>query len=218
VRTRQSLHEQRTPEWLADRAGRVTGSAAAAVFAQGKGKDEAETRRKYRVQVLLEQYTGRPGGSSYVNAAMQWGIDHEAEALYAYECASGEVVTVPGFIFAERVMVGASLDGIIGKEGALEIKCPDSATHVDYLRGEKLPSTYYRQALHNLWVTGRKWLDFVSYDPRFPEDLRLFVVRFMPTRKELVEHALGVRKFLNEVRGNRRELGRMIEKRRAKNG
>lgn len=200
VKTRLSQHAQRTPEWFADRLGRVTGSACSAVFAKSRTKGEESTeRRKYRLQLALERLTGHPGGSGYVNAAMQRGIDMEPVAVAEYEAASGLFVNVPGFMFAEEIMVGASLDGLVGSDGALEVKVPDSLTHLSYLREGKMPAEYVHQVTHNLWVSGREWLDFVSYDDRFPERLQLFQIRVMRADVDIDGHMTAVCKFLAEV-------------------
>ena len=200
VKVRTSIHPQRTPEWFADRLGRVTGSACSAVFAKSRTKgEESSERKKYRLQLALERITGNAGGSVYVNAAMQRGIDLEPVAVAAYEAAVGELVDVPGFMFAEELLVGASLDGLCGSEGALEVKCPDSVTHLEYLREGRLPPAYVAQVTHNLWVSGREWLDFVSFDDRFPEPLRLFRVRVTRKELDLDGHLVAVCKFLDEV-------------------
>ena len=202
MKVRTSIHPQRTPEWFADRLGRVTGSACSAVFAKSRTKgEESSERKKYRLQLALERITGNAGGSVYVNAAMQRGIDLEPVAVAAYEAAVGELVDVPGFMFAEELLVGASLDGICGRwgEGALEVKCPDSVTHLEYLREGRLPPAYVPQVTHNLWVSGREWLDFVSFDDRFPEPLRLFRVRVTRKELDLDGHTAAVCKFLDEV-------------------
>lgn len=200
MKVRISDHAQRTPGWFADRCGKVTGSACAAIFAKGKAKgEESSERRKYRLQLALETITGQPAGSTYMNAAMQRGIDLEAEAVAAYEAATGNMVTVPGFMFAETEQIGASLDGLVNADGALEVKVPDSTTHLAYIRGKRIPPEYVAQVTHNLFVSGRRWLDFVSYDPRFPEPLRLFVWRVHADDLNLSAHAEAVRGFLGEV-------------------
>jgi hypothetical protein len=200
MKVRISDHAQRTPGWFADRCGKVTGSACAAIFAKGKAKgEESSERRKYRLQLALETITGQPAGSTYMNAAMQRGIDLEAEAVAAYEAATGNMVTVPGFMFAEAEQIGASLDGLVNADGSLEVKVPDSTTHLAYIRGKRVPPEYVSQVTHNVFVSGRKWLDFVSYDPRFPEPLRLFVWRVHADDLNLSAHAEAVRGFLGEV-------------------
>ena len=200
MKVRISEHAQRTPGWFADRCGKVTGSACAAIFAKGRTKgEESSERRKYRLQLALETITGQPAGSTYTNAAMQRGIDLEAEAVAAYEAATGNMVTVPGFMFAEDEQIGASLDGLVNEDGALEVKVPDATTHLSYLRAKRIPPEYQAQVTHNLFVSGRRWLDFVSYDPRFPEPLRLFVWRVYADDLNLKAHAEAVRGFLGEV-------------------
>ena len=200
MKVRTSIHPQRTPEWFADRLGRVTGSACSAVFAKSRTNgEESSERKKYRLQLALERITGNAGGSVYVNAAMQRGIDLEPVAVAAYEAAVGELVDVPGFMFAEELLVGASLDGLCSGEGSLEVKCPDSVTHLEYLREGRLPPAYVPQVTHNLWVSGRQWLDFVSFDDRFPLALQLFHIRVTRKDLDLAGHEDGVRKFLIEV-------------------
>jgi hypothetical protein len=170
------------------------------VFAKSRTKgEESSERKKYRLQLALERITGNAGGSVYVNAAMQRGIDLEPVAVAAYEAAVGELVDVPGFMFAEELLVGASLDGLCGSEGALEVKCPDSVTHLEYLREGRLPPVYVAQVTHNLWVSGREWLDFVSFDDRFPESLQLFRIRVTRKELDLDGHMAAVCKFLAEV-------------------
>ena len=200
MKVRTSIHPQRTPEWFADRLGRVTGSACSAVFAKSRTKgEESSERKKYRLQLALERITGNAGGSVYVNAAMQRGIDLEPVAVAAYEAAVGELVDVPGFMFAEELLVGASLDGLCGSDGALEVKCPDSVTHLEYLREGRLPPAYVAQVTHNVWVSGREWLDFVSFDDRFPPALQLFHIRVTRKELDLDGHLAAVCKFLDEV-------------------
>jgi hypothetical protein len=111
----------------------------------------------------------------------------------------GELVDVPGFMFAEELLVGASLDGLCSGEGSLEVKCPDSVTHLEYLREGRLPPAYVPQVTHNLWVSGRQWLDFVSFDDRFPPALQFFHIRVMRKDLDLDGHMVAVCKFLDEV-------------------
>lgn len=160
---------------------------------------EAAARRNLKFKLVAERLTGRSQESGYVNAAMQWGIDHEAEALAAYEAATGAMVQAIGFCEHDDQPVGTSPDGFVGADGIVSIKCPETATHINYLRAGVEPSEHAAQNTHELWLTGRAWVDFVSYDPRLPEDLRLFVLRVTRTAEQLEAYATEVKAFLGEV-------------------
>lgn len=191
--------EQRSPAWFQARAGRLTGSRATDMLATIKS-GEAAARRDLRAQLVVERLTNQPQEDSYVNAAMQWGIDHEAEAFAAYEAHSGNLVRRTGFLTHDSLMVGCSLDGDVDDvAGIVEIKCPKSATHYGYLKSKDVPSVHRPQLLHNLWVSGAEWCDFVSYDPRYPEHMRLFVMRVPRVELDIVAYERAALKFLDEV-------------------
>jgi hypothetical protein len=191
--------EQRSQLWFAARAGRLTGSRAGDMLATIKS-GEAAARRDLRTQLVVERLTGSPQEDSFVNAAMQWGIDHEAEAFAAYEALSGNLVRRTGFLTHLDAMVGCSLDGDVDDfTGIVEIKCPKSATHYGYLKAGAVPANHLPQIHHNLWVTGAAWCDFVSYDPRFPEGRRLFVRRVERVEIDILAYAKCAQKFLEEV-------------------
>jgi len=167
---------QRTEEWLKDRVGHCTASRFSDVLAKIKS-GEAEGRRKYRIQLVTERLTGNPT-TGYQNAAMQWGTQTEPEARMAYEAHTGVIVNETGFIKHPSIAwCGASPDGLIGDDGMLELKCPESTTHLEWMEHGKAPSKHLPQIQGQMAVTGRRWVDFASYDPRFPEGLQLFVVR-----------------------------------------
>lgn len=190
---------QRSPEWFLARAGRLTGSVAGDMLATIKS-GEAAARRDLRTRLVVERLTGQPQEDTYINAAMQWGIDREAEAFAAYTAHSGNIVRRTGFLTAEDLMVGCSLDGDVEDfAGIVELKCPKSATHLGYLKAGAVPANHMPQILHNLWVTGAQWCDFGSYDPRFPEHLRLFVCRVPRNDIEVVAYSRCAEKFLAEV-------------------
>jgi predicted phage-related endonuclease len=194
-------HPQGTSEWLADRAGRATGSRAKDILAKIKS-GEAAARRNYRVQLVTERLTGSPAEGGYVNEAMRWGTEQEPFARMAYESMTGNLVSELGFLYIPDVMAGCSVDGLIeedGKTGVFEAKCPASATHVEYLTAGKLPSEYKPQILHNVYVTGADFADFVSYDPRMPEKLQLFWVRWERDEVEIKEYEAELLAFLAEV-------------------
>lgn len=196
-----SPHPQGTDEWLAARAGRATGSRAKDILAKIK-TGEAAARRNYRVQLATERLTGKPQESGFVSKEMQWGTDQEPFARMAYESATGNLVTEMGFIYLPDLMAGCSVDGLIeegARTGVFEAKCPISATHVEYLVAGKLPSEYKPQVLHNVYVTGADFADFVSYDPRMPEKLKLFKVRWERNEAEIREYEAELLDFLSGV-------------------
>ena len=170
--------EQRSAEWHCERAGKFTGSRFADVLA--RNKKTGEPLKAYHDliwQVAVERMTGQAieGPQGF---ALQWGADVEPYAREAYELATGNIVTETGFIaHPDYPFAGASPDGLIGDDGTLEMKCPKSSiVHVQrFIDG--LPDDYRPQVQGQLWVTRRKWSDFVSFDPRMPESLRLLKIR-----------------------------------------
>lgn len=193
--------DQRSPEWFALRAGRLTGSFAADMLATLKvKKGEAACRRDLRVRLALERITGRPISGDYVSAAMQRGTDKEPTARSAYEVTTGNIVRQTGFVAHDSLMVGFSPDGDVDDFGGLvEIKCPNSTTHLDTWRAGTVPPEHLPQVQHALWISGAQWCDFVSFDDRLPSDLALFVVRVQRADVDLAGYELGVRLFLSEV-------------------
>ena len=192
-----SDHPQGTPEWKADRAGKATGSCADKILSKIKS-GEAAARRDYRVQIVTERLIGAPAEDNFVNDAMRWGTEQEPFARMAYEAATGNLVEEAGFAYLPNMAAGCSVDGFIDDDGILEIKCPKSATHVKYLLAKAIPSDYVPQVTHNLYITGRKFVDFVSFDPRMPENLRLSVVRATRDSLDLEGYERELIKFLNE--------------------
>jgi putative phage-type endonuclease len=168
--------EQRSTEWFAARLGKVTASRVADVIAKTK-TGYSTSRENYMAQLVCERMTGTQG-ESYNNAAMQWGTDQEPLARAAYEAAKDVLVDETGFVIHPTISnAGASPDGLVGDDGLIEIKCPNTATHIDTLLSEKVPSKYNTQMQWQMVCTGRKWCDFVSFDPRMPEGLQLFIQR-----------------------------------------
>ena len=194
--------EQRSDAWFALRAGRLTGSLADALLAERKrGTGELAVRRDARRKLVVERLTGIPAADSAKSAAMQHGIDTEAAAFRAYEARTGQMVRRAGFLAHTDLMVGASPDGYVGDfTGVLELKCPDSATHLDYLQANELPAEYRGQVIHTLWLSGAQWVDFMSYDDRFiAPELRTFLIRVKREDVDLAAYELLVRMFLREV-------------------
>ena len=167
--------EQRSAEWHAARLGKVTASKVADVVARTK-TGYAASRANYMAQLVCERLTGKPT-EGFSNAAMEWGVEQEAAARDAYSARVGELVTEVGFIDHPAIkMAGASPDGIVGA-GIVEIKCPSTATHIEYLFEREPPQKYFYQMQWQMACTGADWCDWVSYDPRMPENLQLLVVR-----------------------------------------
>lgn len=190
---------QGTEGWLRARMGRVTGSKAECVMAKIK-TGEAAARADYRMALVIERLTNTPAPQGYVSEEMKWGTEQEPFARMAYEAETGNIVTESGFLSCNDVAVGVSLDGAInGYDGLVEFKCPKSTTHFGYLKSGKMPSKYIPQVTHEMWVTGANWCDFVSFDPRFPENLQLFIVRVNRADLDIASYETEVLKFLREV-------------------
>ena len=171
--------EQRSDEWRAIRAGKVTASRISDVLAElKKGTGEAATRRNYKAEIIAEILTGMPA-DNFVSKEMQWGIDNEPFARAAYELAQDVTVDTVGFAVHPTIArFGASPDGLVNDIGMVEFKCPNTATHLDYILAGEVPTEYQPQMLAELCCAGREWCDFVSFDPRLPERFQLFVRRF----------------------------------------
>lgn len=190
--------DQGTAEWLAVRLGKATASRIADIVAKTKSGPSA-SRANYRAQLIAERLTGTPG-DSFTNAAMQWGTDTEAEAREAY-CRHNlcEVVEVGFADHPTIAMSGASPDGLVGEDGLVEIKCPNTATHIDTLLSKAIPSKYVKQMMWQMACTGRAWCDFATYDPRLPETMRLLVIRLHRDDAMIAEIEAEVAAFLTEV-------------------
>lgn len=190
--------EQGTDEWKKARLGYVSASNLDAVMAKGKS-GEASTRRNYKIRIVTERLTNEIQ-ESYSNSAMQWGTENEPYARMAYEVSCETFVDKTGFWKHPTIpYVGCSPDGLVNNLGGVEIKCPMSATHVDYLLAKKVPPEYYKQVQGSLWVTEREWWDFVSYDPRMPEKNRLLIVRAYRDDELIKQMEAEVKQFLEEV-------------------
>jgi putative phage-type endonuclease len=187
---------QGSPEWLAARAGKVTASRISDVMAS----KTTAAYRDYRAQIVAEILTGQPQESGFTNAAMQWGTEQEKFARVEYELACDWTVDEIGIVLHPTIERGAaSPDGLVSTNGLVEIKCPKTATHLQTLIDKKQPRQYENQMLWQMACTGREWCDFVSFDPRLPEDLQLFVHRFDRDEKRIEEIEAAVKQFLNEV-------------------
>lgn len=201
---------QGTREWHQLRLGRVTASRVADVIAKTKTGYSA-SRANYAAQLITERLTGVPS-ESFTNAAMQWGTEMEPEARAAYEFNRIAMVEQVGFVLHPVIGdTGASPDGLVDDDGLIEIKCPNTATHIETLRGASVPGKYVTQMQWQMACTGRKWCDFVSYDPRMPEAMRFFCRRVYRDDAVISELETEVVKFLNEVRAAVDELIRKYD-------
>jgi len=196
--------EQRTEEWFQARLGKVTASRISDVIAKTK-TGVSTSRQNYLIQLVSERLTGKKG-DSYVNQAMLDGIEREDAARSLYMLNKDVDVTEVGF-FDHPVIKnsGASPDGAVHAEiegkyaGLIEIKCPIETTHTNTLMSKSVPSKYISQMQWQLACTGAKWVDFVSYNPNFPEELQLFVARVDRDNAYIAELEAEVIKFLDEV-------------------
>lgn len=205
---------QGTEEWKAIRCGKVTASRVADVIAKTKTGYGA-SRANYMAELIAERLTGAPA-EHYTNAAMQWGTEKEPEARTAYEFWHDIEVTQVGFVHHPVIpMTGCSPDGLIGEDGGIEIKAPNTATHLDTLLGQSVPGKYQTQIQWQLACLGRKWIDFVSYDPRLPEHMRLFVKRVERDDKLIAELETEVLKFLSELDGKLASLNELYARKEA---
>jgi len=192
---------QGSPEWFAARAGKVTASRIADVVARSRDrKTWGVSRTNYAAQLICERLTGR-AKEGFTNAAMQHGIDTEAEARAAYNFYQNADVVQVGFVLHPNIgEAGASPDGLVGDDGIVQFKCPQPAQHLDTLMGGSIDGGYQKQMLWELACTGRKWCDFASYSPDFPEPMRLHVTRIHRDDEMIAELEREVVAFLTELR------------------
>lgn len=199
------MMEQRSNEWFAARLGKVTASRVADVMAKIKS-GPAAARTNYMMELLCQRLTGSRE-EVFVSAAMQRGTDLEPVARSAYEIDTGLIVTEADFVIHEDIVCfGASPDGLVGDEGLLEIKCPNTATHIQFLRTGKPDGKYIWQMMAQMACTGRKWCDFVSYDDRLPEDLAFSKIRIARDNEKILEMESAICTFLAELDSIEREM------------
>jgi len=192
------MMEQRSPEWFAHRLGRVTASRIADVMAQTKSGPGA-ARKNYMADLVAERLTGE-AREGFTNAAMQWGTDQEPQARAAYEFITDATVQGVGFIdHPVMPMAGCSPDGLVGDAGMVEIKCPNTATHIDTLLTEKIDGKYQKQMQFQLACAGREWCDFVSFDPRLPAEMQLWFCRILRDDDAVSEIERAVTEFLSDL-------------------
>ena len=187
--------QQGTDEWFAARLGKVTASRAADVMT----KKGSAARANLSAQLVLERLTNTKG-ESFSSAAMQWGVDQEPFARAAYEAHSGVWVDTVGFVQHPTIeRAGASPDGLVGHDGLVEIKCPNTATMIDTLLTGKVPSNYTTQMQMQMACTGRAWCDYAVFDSRMPVKAQLFVKRVQRDQKFIDDLNKEIIEFLAEV-------------------
>lgn len=202
--------EQRSTEWHAARLGRVTGSCANDLLATVK-TGEAAARRNLRVRLVLERITGRSGENDFVSSDMQHGIDTEQVAAAMYQALTGRLISRVGFLQHRSLMAGCSPDGVIGDfEGLVSIKCPKSATHLEALRTERVPTEYLRQLTHELFISGAQWCDYLSFDNRFPPELQTKLIRVDAESLDLDGYGKTLHAFLKEVEDEQAAVLKLI--------
>jgi putative phage-type endonuclease len=203
------MDEQRTDEWFAARLGKVTASRVSDVVARTKS-GYSTSRDNYMAQLIVERITGKQA-ESFTNAAMQWGTEQEPFARAAYEAHTGVMVDEVGFIAHPSIPdAGASPDGLVGATGLVEIKCPNTATHIETLINGSVPSKYLAQMQWQMACTGREYCDFVSFDSRMPAGAQLWVKRIERDNVLIGEMEVEVAKFLTELADKVEKLKNLI--------
>ncbi len=202
---------QGSPEWHALRCGKVTASRVADVIAKTRSGWGA-SRFNYAAELIAERLTGTTA-EGFTSSAMQWGTDQEPMARMAYEFLHNVTVEQVAFVVHPTIQdAGASPDGTVGEDGLVEIKCPNTATHIDTLIAQTIPVKYITQMQWQMACTGREWCDFVSYDPRLPESMQVFVKRVARDEAYILELEKEVVTFLeNEVVAKVNSLRKLYE-------
>ena len=205
---------QGSDEWKALRLGKVTASRVADVIAKTKTGYSA-SRANYMAQLIAERLTDTVA-EAYTNAAMQHGTETEPEARAAYEFYQGVIVEQVAFVPHPKIdQAGCSPDGLVGADGLVEIKRPNTATHLETLLGQAVPSKYETQMQFQMACTGRKYCDFVSYDPRMPENMRLFIKRVNRDDKTIAAIEGEIASFLLEMAVKLSELNSLYGEKEA---
>jgi putative phage-type endonuclease len=203
--------EQRTTEWFAQRCGHLTASRIADMMARTQ-KGWGASRANYAAQLIAERLTG-VAESGFTSAAMQHGIDTEAAARAAYGFMQDvEVVEAPFVLHPRLAWSGASPDGFVGDDGLVEIKCPNTATHIATLRGGEIPDKYIKQMQWQMACTERDWCDFVSFDPRMPVEMQLHIQRVDRDNDLIAEIESAAIGFLTEILATVAELEAIYRK------
>jgi putative phage-type endonuclease len=201
---------QRDADWYAARVGKATASRFRDATAYLRSGDPAQAQRDYRTELVVERLTQQPI-QRFQTAAMTWGTEQEPAARTAYERTTGTSVEETGFVAHDTLLAGCSPDGLVDWDGLIEIKCPyNSAVHIEtLLRG--MPAEHIPQIQGQLWITGRQWCDFVSFDPRMPAELQLHVQRIQRDPSFIADLEARITIFLQQVGTQVEALRRLAE-------
>jgi putative phage-type endonuclease len=203
---------QRDADWYAARIGKATASRFKDAIAALKSGAPAQAQRDYATELVVERLTQQPA-QRYATAAMQWGTEQEPAARAAYERHTGTSVEETGFVAHDTLLAGCSPDGLVDWDGLIEIKCPyNSAVHIETLLNG-MPADHAAQVQGQMWITGRQWCDFVSYDPRMPAELQLHVQRIQRDPGFIADLEAKVTSFLQQVGTQVEALRRLAESR-----
>jgi putative phage-type endonuclease len=190
---------QGTDAWHELRKGKVTASRVADIMAKTKTGVSA-SRGNYLIELALQRVTGNIE-PMYTNEAMAWGTATEPQARVAYEVKTGNFVDQIAFVDHPTIeWFGCSPDGLVGSNGLIEIKCPNSATHWATIKDGKPPAKYVIQMQSQMAVTNREWCDFVSFDPRMPERSQLFICRVERSQHMIDDIEFEIIRFLDEIK------------------
>jgi len=211
---------QRSEDWYAARLGKATASRFKDAIATKKQTekqkkdnlpgDPMQAQLDYLTELVVERLTQAPI-QRYTTAAMTWGTEQEPAARAAYERVTGRIVEETGFVCHDTLMAGCSPDGLVDWDGLIEIKCPwNTANHIETLLNG-MPADHIPQVQGQMWITGREWCDFVSYDPRMPEALQLHVQRIQRDEAFIADLERRVTSFLAEVGNQVEALRRLAE-------
>jgi putative phage-type endonuclease len=201
---------QRDADWYAARLGKATASRFKDAIAALKSGAPAQAQRDYLTELVVERLTQQPI-QRFQNAAMTWGTEQESAARAAYERVTGRIVEETGFVAHDTLMAGCSPDGLVDWDGLIEIKCPwNTANHIETLLNG-MPAEHIPQVQGQLWITGREWCDFVSYDPRMPEALQLHVQRIQRDEAFIADLEARITSFLQQVGTQVEALRRLAE-------
>ena len=205
--------DQRSDDWYAARCGKATASRFRDAMATLKNGQPAQVAKDYLTELVVERLTGQPV-QKFTNAAMQWGTEQEAAARAAYEARTGIEVEETGFVAHDVLMAGCSPDGLVDWDGLIEIKCPwNTGVHIETLLNG-MPADHMPQVQGQMWITGRQWCDFVSYDPRMPVPLQLHIQRIPRDPAYVADLERQVTEFLAEVGAQVEALRRLAESRK----
>jgi len=192
--------EQGTEEWHEERLGKVTASRITDMLTKAPSGNWGSGRKNYAAELVIERLTGARIPAGFSSRSIELGKENEAEARRVYSLMSDNSVEQVGFINHPKIeMSGCSPDGLVGEDGCTEFKCPNTATHIEYLLGKKIDKIYLMQMQWQMSCTRRKWNDFNSYDPRMPGGLRLKTIRVPRDDYAIVALEKQVREFLSEV-------------------